>query len=163
MVPLPRYQKVANKQFVVGAEYPLQIIEERNMASHNAYFAQIHSGFQNLPEEYAQEFPTETHLRRWLLIETGWCTRREFQDPLPTIEKARTVAMFCRGLDEYAKFSFQEREDGWHIIIRQARSQSLDAMGKVDFEASKKACLDKLESMIGVPHGSLKREAGRNA
>jgi hypothetical protein len=36
-------------------------------------------------------------------------------------------------------------------------------MGKEAFEASKRAVLDLLESMIGVARGELKKQAGKSA
>jgi hypothetical protein len=157
MVPLPRYLKVAERQFVVGEEYPMELIEERSQASHNAYFAALHDGFQNLPEKIAARFPTEMHLRRWLLIETNWFDEKEFD--MLSEQKARELALWVRTEEEYARIHVH----GTKVIVRRAKSQSRAAMGKADFEASKRACLDLLEAMTDVPKGSLMKNAGRAA
>ncbi len=157
MIPQTRYKRVCDRQFVVGEEYVLQRTEERSMASHSQFMAAIADGFSNLPEGISARFPTSTHLRRWLLIETGWFDEKAFD--MLSEQKARELALWVRTEDEYARI----HAHGTTVIVRKAKSQSLSAMGKADFEASKRACLDKLEDMIGVPLGSLKKNAGRAA
>ena len=44
-----------------------------------------------------------------------------------------------------------------------AKSQSISAMGKKDFQASKQAVLDFLSGSIGVDTGTLAENAGRAA
>ena len=77
MVPLPRYGNVCKRQYEEGCEYPMVPLEARSRASHNAYFAQVHDAFQNIPESIAARWPTEEHLRKWSLVETGWFNESE--------------------------------------------------------------------------------------
>lgn len=163
MVALPRYGNVCKRQFEAGEEYVLAPIEERLMASHRQFFAAIRDGFMNLPEKIAERWPTDTHLRRWLLIETGYFDEKEFD--CPDEKFARRLATFIRTEDEYARISVHRpsgQGDSWRVIVRRAKSQAVPAMKKQEFEASKKDVLDLLEHLTSVPRGTLKREAGRN-
>jgi hypothetical protein len=157
MVPLPRYQNVAKRQFGEGGEYTLEQVAERSMASHNAYFAAINEGFKNLPEKIAARWPSPTHMRKWILCETNWFDEKEFD--LTSEKQAKALATFIRTEDEYARIALR----GTKVVVRKARSQSFAAMGKADFEASKRDVLDLLESMVDVPKGTLMREAGMSA
>lgn len=157
MVPLKRYDNLAKKQFHDGEEYPLVILEARSRASHSFYFASVGNGFDNLPEKIAARWPTAEHLRKWLLIECGWFEEREFD--CDSEINARRLATFIRTEDEYARISLH----GKKVIVRRAKSQSAAAMGKKDFEDSKKAVLDLLEHFTEVPRGTLNKEARRRA
>lgn len=154
MVPLARYANTAARQYHEGEEYPLVIMETRSRASHSQFFAALNDGFQNLPEKIAARWPTAEHLRKWLLIETNWFNEAEIDCASP--KHATQTAVLVRSFDEYARISVH----GAKVIIRRAKSQSAAAMGKQQFEASKKDVLDLLESFIGVRPGSLKKEAG---
>ena len=43
MVPLPRYDNVAKRQFADGEDYTLEIVEERSMDSHRQIFTALKS------------------------------------------------------------------------------------------------------------------------
>jgi hypothetical protein len=156
MVPLARYANVAARQYHEGEEYPLVPLEARSRASHNFYFASIHEGFQNLPEKIAARWPTEEALRHWILIETGWFEEDEFvfdseaeaKAAMPKIRKRHVYARIMR--------------KGSTLFVRYAKSQSAAAMGKAEFDASRKDVLELLDHMVGVPRGELKRQAGRS-
>lgn len=159
MVPLRRYDNVVKRMFALGEEYPLQIVEERSMASHKQFFAAVNEGFKNLPENISARFPTPTHLRRWLLCQTGWCDEDEFE--FDDVKDADRLARWIRTDNEYAQI--HHRKGTNKVIVRRPRSQDTASMGKEDFEASKRDVLDLLESMVGTPRGTLMREAGRSA
>lgn len=158
MVPLPRYDNVCKRQYAEGETYPLEIAEERSMASHKAYFAALNEGFKNLPERYAARFPSVEHLRKWLLIETGWCEEKEFEE-CKSPKGAKDLRTYMRTQDAYVRINNHPTI----VVVRKAVSQSMAAMGKKKFEASKRDVLDMLESMIEIPKGTLMREAGRSA
>jgi hypothetical protein len=151
MDPVPRFRKLAGKQFAENGEYPLMPLESRNMAAHRGYFAAISEGFDNLPETIAARFPSSEHLRRWCLVECGYLDEREFDSE--SEGQARALAYFVRTQDEYARISIH----GTKVIVRRAKSQSLAAMGAEEFKASKRAVLELLESMIGVRPGTLRK------
>ena len=162
MVPLVRYGNLAARQYEEGEDYTLVLLEDRSQASHNFYFAMIQNGFNNLPENIAARWPSAEHLRKWLLIEAGWFDEKEFDGP--NEDFCRRLATFVRTEDEYARISVHKNSgSGWKVIIRRAKSQAKGAMKKAEFEASKQAALELLEHMIGVPLGTLKREAGKSA
>ncbi len=157
MVPMARYRNVAVRQFGDGGEFTLEPVAERSMASHNAYFAAVNEGFKNLPEKTAARWPSSTHMRKWILCETNWFDEKEFD--LTSEKHAKALATFIRTEDEYARIAIR----GTKVVVRKARSQSFAAMGKKDFEASKRDVLDLLESMVDVPKGTLMREGGMSA
>jgi hypothetical protein len=158
MVPLVRYGNVAARQFTDGEQYPLAPIEERSMASHSQFFAAMNEYFKNLPEKIATRWPTVNHFRRWCLIETNWFDEKEFE--LTSEKHARALATFIRTEDEYARIAFR---GGTKVIVRRAKSQSLAAMGKADFEKSKKDVLDLAESLVGAPVRTVMKNAGKVA
>lgn len=158
MVPAARYRNIAKRQFgAPGSEHVLEPIQERSMASHSQYFAALKDSFDNLPENVAARWPTPQHFRKWLLIEAGYFDEKEMH--FPNAEKALDAANYIRGLDEYARI----HPHGYTLLIRRAKSQSLSAMGKREFEESKRAVLDLAERFTGVPRGQAMREAGRSA
>ena len=157
MIPDLRFIPLCNKQFAVGESYPLLPVEERSMASHNQYFAAIADGWNNLPENISARWPSEEHLRKWCLIEANFFNELDFD--FETEDKAKRFAAFYRKADDYARIF----PHGKKIIIRIAKSQSLAAMGKDTFQASKTAVLDLIESLIGVKPGELRKEAGQSA
>ncbi len=73
------------------------------------------------------------------------------------------LALYARGEDHYARIKVEHGDDKWVVIKRTAHSQALGKMTKDEFQKSKQDVLDLLESMLGVPLGSLRREAGRAA
>lgn len=170
MVPLTRYMPVCRRQFVEGEEFSLAPIEARSRASHNQYFAALHDGFSNLPEDLSvikarlniktippDGFIDAEHLRKWALCETGWCDIDEFDFDTP--KHATDFARFCRKQDTYAQILIR----GAHVTVKIAKSQSAAAMSKEPFEQSKRAVLDLIETMIGVKKGTLNKEAGKAA
>lgn len=162
MVPIDRYRKVAGKQFVIGEQYPLVVLEARSRKSHAAYFAALNDGYKNLPEDIAPRFTNAEHLRKWILIETGWCNESESEWD-SNKDAMRFVGFIRKDVDEYARFNVRQRDNKrWQVLTRRAKSQSAAAMAKGPFEESKKAVLDYLESMIGLPRGALKKHAGRH-
>ncbi len=157
LTPTPRYARAAARQFEPGAEYPLQIVESRNMRFHNKYFAAIHEGWTQLPERIAQRFPTSEHLRHWLLIQVGEAVEKEYD--LQTSDDARLLAMCVRTESPFARV----RVVGPRVIVNRANSQALGSMSAAEFNDSAEKVLDLLAQMIGVPRGKLVKEAGRSA
>jgi hypothetical protein len=151
MVPLrPR---LADKDFVVGMPYHLEVVEERNSKSHRHYFAALHEAWQNLPDELAERFPTSEHLRAYALIKTGFHDQRS----IVASSKAETLRLagFVRPCNEFSVVIVRDAT----VSIFTAKSQSTRAMGKEAFQASKTAVLDYAASLIGVKTGALQRHA----
>jgi hypothetical protein len=146
MEPLARFSRLAENSFTSGHAYRMIIEEERSAASHRQYMAAVHEGWMQLPEPWDIAFPTEDHLRKYLLIKAGFCTITK------VLGKKRIP------IDGYA---IACEEDGV-LTIYQAKSQSYKAMGKEEFAKSKTAVLDLLADMIGITTAQL-LEGGNGA
>jgi hypothetical protein len=157
MVPSARYRNVAKRQFGAGGEYVLDEVNERSLASHSQYFAALKDYFDNVPEKMAARWPSPVHFRRWLLVEAGWFDEKEFE--LFSEKHAKALATFIRTEDAYARLTIH----GKKVIVRRAKSQSLKAMGKDDFEKSKRDVLELAEQLVGVPRRVAMKNAGRAA
>lgn len=156
MVPLPRFGNVCARQYVDGEEYPLEIVQVRSRASHSHYFASLYGIWENLPDEIAKRFPTADHLRRDALVHEGYYTEKMFACESPG--HARNLAGFIRKVDGFAVIVIKANV----VQVLEAKSQSLAAMGKQEFEESKKAVLDRCSAMIGVTAAEAKKEGARS-
>jgi hypothetical protein len=157
MIPLPRFKRLCDSQFAINEEYPLMIVENRSMASHNHYFAALHEAYQNLAEEYAQEFVNEDHLRSWCLCKAGFCTTDVHVFDTPGDAKKFRMA-FKRNMPMAII-----KVEGNIVTIYEPESQSMAAMKKERFEASKTAVLDIAATMARTTPAELKKNAGRSA
>jgi hypothetical protein len=157
MVPQPRYDNVCKRQFAEGEVYPMEVVEERSMASHRQFFAALKSAYDNLPEKIAARWPSPEHYRKWCLIECGYFTEKDFD--MASEKHAKALATFVRTEDSYARITIH----GTKVIVRKAESQAIPAMKKARFEESKKAVLELADSMTGVEPGTHWREGGMHA
>lgn len=153
MIPHQRFRKMCAAQFADGEDYPLAPVENRSMASHNHFFASIEDAFDNLPEAWAQEFPTSEHMRKWVLIEVGFFHIEEHD--FDTEKDAKTFASAVRRRDEYARI----KRIGSSILIKTAKSQDHRSMKKEEFQASKVAVLEYLSEVIGVKRQEIENSA----
>ena len=144
MEPLQRFHNIVNEQFVVGQVYRMDAIEERSQASHSHYFASIHDRWMSLPEQYGGRFPTEAHLRKWALIKAGYHDQRTFV--CATKAEAQRMAAWVKPIDEFAVVMVREAT----VTVYTAKSQSVRAMGKHEFQDSKQRVLDVLDEMLGL-------------
>ena len=147
----------ADRQFVVGEEYRLGVIEERSVNSHNHYFAALNDAWKNLPEEFSVNFPSVEHLRKWALIKGGY--RDERSVACTSKAEAIRLAAFIKPMDSYAIISVSECS----VVVYTAKSQSQKAMGKKDFQESKDKVLNVVSQLIGVSTDDLRQNAGQAA
>lgn len=145
----------AAKEYEVGEVYPLEVQQLRSANSHSHFFASLHEGWQNLPEDISWRFPTPEHLRKWLLIKTGY--RDERSIIVSSRSEAERVAAFVRPSDPFAVVV----ADATLVTVYTAKSQSAKAMGRAEFQRSKQAVLDALAEMIGVSPEAL-NQRGRD-
>lgn len=150
--PLGNAHKICAEHFQIGERCVLEVREERSYASHRQYFAAIREAWQNLPEDAAQRYDSPEKLRKWALIRGGFCEETDFV--FESEKKAVAVAMMARKLDDYAIVT----QKGPVVKVYRAKSQSLAAMGKEEFQASKQAVLDILSGQIGVSRKALEQE-----
>lgn len=151
-----RWSLLADKYFVVGAVYNLDVREERSQRSHAHYFAAINEAWDNLPEDVARRFGTPEHLRRAALIRAGFYEDRTIA--CGSGDVAKTVAMELKKMDDYARVVVQDTV----VIVYTARSQSMRAMGRDEFQRSKTAVLEILAEMLSVTTKQL-TNAGEQA
>lgn len=156
MAPQPRFNRLCDKQFVVGEQYPLIVQEDRSRVSHAHYFASVHEAWTNLPEGVAEQFPTSEHLRKWALIRAHYADERSVV--CSTKAEAQRVASFIKPMDDFAMVVVKEAV----VTVYTAKSQSTRAMGKKDFQDSKTAVLEILAGMVGVQSAEL-QAAGASA
>jgi hypothetical protein len=149
---LPRFAKAADKRFVIGEIYALDEVHERSAKSHAQYFAALREGWLNLPDHLAQQFPTQEHLRKHALIRAGF--RDERSIAASSRAEALRLAAFVKPIDEYAIVT----TSGSLVVVYTAKSQSYRHMGKAEFQRSKQAVLDFVDSLLGVEQGATQRE-----
>ncbi len=155
MTPLPRFAPMARQRFSSYQLYRMEVQEERSIRSHNHFFACVHDAWLNLPESYAGRFANPDHLRKWCLIAAGFRSERSIV--AVNEEEAEKIAAFIKPTSsEYYEIVTLV---GCVVTIYTAKSQSLKAMGKKDFQASKTAVLDILSSMLGVEVTELKESS----
>lgn len=147
----------ADKTYVVGEQYPLVVNEERSVAQHRRYFATLNEGFSNLPEKYADRWPTVEHMRKELLIRAGYYTERNHV--CESEDEAKKLAAFIQPIDDYSIVIAR----GTVVKVFTAKSQSVRAMGKSEFKDSQEKVLNLLSDLIGVTPEKLEAEAGRAA
>lgn len=150
--PLSSFLPYCNREFTVGEVYCMAPVEERSMASHNAFFAAVHEGFQNLNEESAKHFPTENHLRKWSLVQTGYCSETNYA--CKNAAEARKLAIDLRKRDDYLIIKLH----GDVVQVFEAESQNMSNMKKEIFEKSKRDVLDLIGSMARTSRPQLMKE-----
>lgn len=156
-IPLPRFKRLCDQQFCVHEEYALIPSEERSMTSHRGYFAQVKEAWKNLSEEFDGRFPTPEHLRAWALVQTGYATEASYV--LDSENEAKHLAVMLRRMSPLAVIRISDRV----VQHFEAESQSVSAMRRERFEASKKAVLELVASMANTTERELRENAGRSA
>lgn len=158
MVPInPFFAARAAKQFEPGHAYVLVPREARSPESHSHFFAALHEGWLNLTEEYAEEFATPEYLRAWCLVKAGFADKQVIVCATPD-DAGRTAAIASSR--EKIRIVIVE---GCVCNIWVPRSQSVKAMGKTEFEDSKRKVLDIVASMTHSTRQELEKNAGKSA
>lgn len=144
-----------DKRFVIGEAYPMDEAYQRSVKTHGHQFAFVHDAWVNLPEEYARApfAASPEHLRKFALISTGWCDTQAYV--CSSHAEALRWAANIKPLDEFSIVTVKAST----VLRHTAKSQSMRAMGRDDFKASKDAIMDWIEDLISVPRGTLAKEA----
>jgi hypothetical protein len=142
MEPLPRFAKACDAEFTVGEVYRMEVQEQRSLISHNHYFATLQDIFLNLPEGADERIASAEHLRKFALIRCGY--RDERTIVCANKAEARRIAAFVQPMDEFAIVAVSEAT----VVVWTAKSQSLKAMGKVEFTQSKQAVLGYCQGIL---------------
>lgn len=156
-VMVPVRPKQADVQYTDGEDYRLGVIEERSGPSHRHYFAAINEAWKNLREEDATRFHTPEHLRKYALIRAGYADVMELV--ASTRAEALRFADYVRKIDEYAVVTVRDKT----VQRFTAKSQSVRAMGKGEFEDSKRKVLEIVSAMIAVDPQTLSDNVGKAA
>ena len=156
-VPEGREMNYCQNMFGSGEVFVVDPEQERDMNSHKHYFAQLKEAWRNLPEDLDGEYPDEEIFRKKLLIKAGYYNEDETVCDTP--ERAFVIAAFMAPLDRSAVITVHGN------VIRKyvARSQSVQAMGRAEFQQSKWAVLDLAASLISVTPKELEKNAGKSA
>ncbi len=158
MVPRGSYwAKRADQQWVVGERYLCEIQHERSAASHRHYFAALNEAFLSLSDEQTERLGSVEALRKYALVQAGF--RDERSVVCSSKAEALRVAAFVRPIDQYAVVSVA----GTAVVVLTAKSQSMRAMGKREFERSKSEVLRVVAEMIGTTPQALQDNAGAAA
>ena len=153
MRPLPGFAKRCDRDFTIGLSYTMEPVEDRSAKSHRHFFAAINEAWQSLPEELEELYPTADHLRRHALIKKGFATERQLV--ASSRAEALRMAAFVKPLDLYAIVTVKESV----VSVWTAESQSMRAMGKERFQASKNAVLEFVSGLIGATPDEIMRSA----
>lgn len=145
----PVWARRADQQLVVDQEYYVTAQQQRSDNSHRHFFSCVNEAWQNLPLDLAKRFETAEHLRKYVLIKTGFYTSEQMVCPSEKV--AHKVAAFMRPTAEYSVITV----DGKVITRYDAKSQNYRSMGKKEFQASKQAVLDYLAELIGTSRKEL--------
>lgn len=143
--PTGRFKQSCRDRFKSGERYAIQEIQQRSWKSHQHFFAQLEEMWLSLPEEYAQEFPTSEHLRKWCLIKAGYC----HIEKIVTKCKADAIefAAFAKKLNSYAVIDVNDCV----VTAYTARSQAMkgeNAMTAQEFQESKTKVLDIISGIL---------------
>lgn len=130
------------EQFGLGELITVEAQNERSRASHAHYFAVLDELWQTLPESLGDDFPSSEALRKWCLIKAGYSTQTKlvFKDNEAAIEAEMLIA----DLDNYAVCEVTDNI----LAVWRAKSQSLKAMGKEEFQKSKDAVLTEVRKLL---------------
>jgi len=153
---IPMRAKAADQEFVIGQRYWLEQVSDRSWISHRHEFAWIKQAWDNLPESFAEMFPSPEHLRKAALIATNW--HRETIIDAGSRAAAARVAAYARGEDEFARVVVR----GSTVVIQKARSQrmhGLDRMDKAEFQKSKDDILVWISELLNVEPERLRGAA----
>jgi hypothetical protein len=156
LTPITRYHNVAANMFgEPGTVHVIELSSDRNAARHKACMAALHEAYDNLPEDIAKHFDNFDHFRADALIRTGHCDTRQVDEKLVRGGKHIRVS------HPYSQISVSP--DGKWVIVKQPKSQAFNAMGEAEAKQVESDLIDYAASLIGVPVGQLRKEAGRSA
>lgn len=156
--PLSGYwMRKGDADYVVGQVYKMAEADERSGESHRHYFAQIKELWQTLPDDLLPEYPSPEHLRKKMLIKAGYADEKKVV--FESERDARIAAAVIEPMDAFGIVAVS----GLVVQVWTAKSQSYNAMGKEDFQASKDAVFHEIDKLLHLPKGTSQKQAGRAA
>lgn len=162
LVPVPKFERLAERQFVVGHTYVLEPHEFISHKERSRFMATVGEAHANLSAEALARYPTPSHLRKWALIKAGW--RKEHYAAFATHEEASRHAAFLRGLDDMMVVVVSENVVRAYIARTQrVGDPEMGFMTKEEFRQSADDVLAILSGTIGVSQKALEREGRAKA
>ncbi len=147
--PEARFQWQCQQDYAVGEKYQFEALPMRSIRSHNHFFISIEDAWLNIRDDYPKKFPSPEHLRKWALVECGYCTERV--TVYDTAKDARQAAKEIREENPHDVMQVK----GNILYKWRPLSQKVLQMDAVKFQKSKTDVLDLLASMIGVRQKQL--------
>jgi len=158
VAPTLYWRTVCDGLFTARTRYVFTQQQERSWKSHKHYFASVNEAWSNLPEKYANRYPTPDHLRKEALVACGYYEQREFV--CETRDAALRLARFLRSDKEtFAIISVHERA----VVERRPKSQKQRVMGKKEFQQSKDDVMAYVWNLVGVDPAQAAGETGSHA
>ncbi len=148
-VPEARFKWQCGQDYTAGEKYQIEALPQRSIRSHNHFMAAVDDVWKNLRENQDRKFPSPTHLRRWALVECGYCT--EQAKIFSTKKDALSAAASIREIDPYSVIHVR----GNVLLKWTPLSMKTIAMDSEKFQKAKADVLDLLASMIGVRQKQL--------
>lgn len=144
MLPLQRYGRLADKHFVVGENYRMEVQEDHSFVSHKHQFAWLHEAWLSLPEDVAGRFLNEDQLRKHALINGGFC------DCASVVCASKAEAeRWYKHITERDPYCIVKIEGNTFLHFT-AHSQAMRSMGKERFQRSKDAVLNYVANLLEV-------------
>lgn len=150
----PRFRDKLDAEFVCGATYVMEAVEERQAARDKAYHAEMRDAWANLPEHLAERFPNPTDFRRYCLAQCGFAHVSRMA--MKTTKDALAALSVMAGLGIMASL------DGAVLVIVKPMSQKISGPDKMEKEErlrSYRMTLDYAASLIGTMSEDLQRNA----
>ena len=133
----------------------------RSDADHRMLHAIVSLAYANWPEDHSFEPMGRDHLYGWLLIQAGHCQTINIESRKPEIITATIAAIFPAIKRRIHCIDVQPTAKGVRILI--SDSLSYKEAGKKKFEDVRSKVYEVIESVLGVPVETLKREAQKQA
>jgi hypothetical protein len=139
---------------------PWQPRQHRSEIDHNMFFAVVKRAFESWPDDHHFCPADEKELYGWLLIEAGYCVSGEVNDKdTNAIRKSARVFMDLAGESNHPIYYMSLKATKRGVRVTIPRSLSYKTAGKRQFEDTRSKVYEVIESVLGVPVETLKREA----
>lgn len=162
--PLPRYERIV-RNFEEGVEYVLEQVEERDMLHHAAYFAELKTLYDGLPDEWKTFFiGGENHMRKYALIKCGYSD--VIDATFTTKSEAYAFVLFGEGLDKY--LVAETKQIGHRWVVRtwipksQKRWDGVHGMKNEEFRRSVKEVTTFCTDILGATPKEVYHEAQKH-
>lgn len=148
----------AVKNYEQNELYRIEFREDRSGPSHRHYFSALSEAFNQLPEDFAQEFQSPEDLRAYALIKSGFADHVDVV--MDDAKLAQRIAAFLARLRaRYFKQYAIIVPRGTTVRIYTPKSQSYKAMDRRTFQASKEAVLGVIADLAGIDIKALSARA----